>query len=151
MSSASFYSKNNDNTAASLRGQFMATQMFHDLMMESSSGGGGGGADSMYESSSSSPSMSVHSNNSSEAGSPHPQSTLSSTTGTHSSTVCHTTTNCYSTSSFQPEKPNYHHMTPLSHQNYGYYYNTMLNRDQTFNRQPSEEASGAKASRVVKD
>ena len=116
--------KNETSTSpAALRGQFMATQMFHDLLMDSTTSG----PDSVYDSSS--PSMSVHSNHSSDPDSPHSQSTNPS----HSSPQDVRPTSCvYSNgNSSLPTKYNYSqvHGAPLSHHNYGYYYNTILNKN----------------------
>jgi len=107
----------------------MTTQVFHDLMMDSNNSG----PDSVYDSSS--PSMSVHSNHSSDADSPHSQSALSiaaahSTQDHHRpSTYAYPTSNTsspLSKSSYQPNQG-----PPLSHNGYGYYYNTPLtNRSQ---------------------
>merc|ERR1712038_538151 len=109
--------KNEPSTSpAALRGQFMATQMFHDLMMDSTTSG----PDSVYDSSS--PSMSVHSNHSSDTDSPHPQSTLS-TTPAHSSVDCRPNNHySYSSSNSGTVSKFFYQQsqgTPLSHQNYG--------------------------------
>ena len=130
LSRSSVYNNNELSTSpAALRGQFMTTQVFHDLMMDSNNSG----PDSVYDSSS--PSMSIHSNHSSDADSPHSQSALSisaahSTQDHHRpSTYAYPTSNTsspLSKSSYQPNQG-----PPLSHNGYGYYYNTPLtNRSQ---------------------
>ena len=129
--SSSGYNKNEASTSpAALRGQFMTTQVFHDLMMDSTTSG----PDSVYDSSS--PSMSVHSNHSSDADSPHPHSVLS-TTPANSSPECRSTNlYTYSSSNSTPVSKFFYQQsqgTPLSHQNYGYYYNSPFNRTQNNN------------------
>ena len=129
--------KNETSTSpASLRGQFMATQMFHDLMMDSSTSG----PDSVYDSSS--PSMSVHSNHSSDPDSPHSQSTNPS----HSSPL-ETRPSSYAYSnlnSSQSTKYNYSqvHGAPLTHHNYGYYYNSPMNKNPNNNDKHAFENYG---------
>ena len=125
LSRSSVYNNNELSTSpAALRGQFMTTQVFHDLMMDSNNSG----PDSVYDSSS--PSMSIHSNHSSDADSPHSQSALSisaahSTQDHHRpSTYAYPTSNTsspLSKSSYQPNQG-----PPLSHNGYGYYYNAPL-------------------------
>ena len=125
LSRSSVYNNNELSTSpAALRGQFMTTQVFHDLMMDSNNSG----PDSVYDSSS--PSMSIHSNHSSDADSPHSQSALS-ISAAHStqdhyrpSTYAYPTSNTsspLSKSSYQPNQG-----PPLSHNGYGYYYNAPL-------------------------
>ena len=145
----SAYNNNDISTSsAALRGQFMATQVFHDLMMDSTMSG----PDSVYDSSSS-PSMSVHSNHSSDADSPHPQSTLCSTL-THSLPDCRTTTHTYATTNSTPSsKFNYQQGqgTPLSNHNYGYYYNTSSSRVQNVNRSQMDECGEFESKRQKRE
>ena len=148
---ASIESNKNENSTspAALRGQFMATQMFHDLMMDSTTSG----PDSVYDSSS--PSMSVHSNHSSDPDSPHSQSTNPS----HSSPQDVRPTSCVypNVNSSLPTKYNYSqvHGAPLSHHNYGYYYNTVLNKNPSNNERNAFENYGhldnSKNYKIVKD
>ena len=122
--SSSGYNNNEISTSpAALRGQFMTTQVFHDLMMDSTTSG----PDSVYDSSS--PSMSVHSNHSSDADSPH--SVLSSVPAT-SSQDCRPSTYTYATLNLSPpSKFSYHPSqgSPLTNHNYGYYYSSLYNRN----------------------
>merc|ERR1712038_442075 len=124
---SSGYNKNEPSTSpAALRGQFMATQMFHDLMMDSTTSG----PDSVYDSSS--PSMSVHSNHSSDPESPHSQSIIS-TVSSHSSPpegrpAAYSYSNLNTSLTTKHNHPNVN-AAPLSHHNYGYYYNSPVNRN----------------------
>ena len=139
--SSSVYNKNETSTSpAALRGQFMATQMFHDLMMDSTTSG----PDSVYDSSSPS-NISVHSNHSSDPDSPHSQTAISTITSHSSSVDCRPTSYSYSNiNSPLTTKHTYPqvHGPPLSHHNYGYYYNSPTNRNLNNNDRSNYENYG---------